>query len=190
MSFLGKNQYEPWTESELEYLRANYANNSIKAIALAMNRSPPAIKAKAYKLDLKNRRIWSSEEKEYLFELCGEYPLSQIVRIYNRWAKKQGYRVRTQRQIRDKLKNHKVSVRLNASSEYLTAEDLSYLLGCDRSTVYGFFRAYPKELRLNDTGKRCVPRYRVRRWLLEHRSILERYQQTLDINWLADILSN
>lgn len=205
MSFLNKNvecatvacrQHKPWNKAEIEYLKANYATLSNTKLSKALfkinpqaSRSSDAIKAKANKLKLNKGFYWTKAEIDYLTELIGEYPINKLIRKYQTWAKNNKLRLRSPSQIRERIKNQKDSLRLNASSKYITTQDLKFLLGCDRTTAHNLFKTYKKELNTQFDGTTTyVSRAKLRRFLLNHQDILERYQKKLNIRWLIDIL--
>lgn len=187
-----------WTQEEINYLKDNYANLSTATIAEELykisyhKRSRKAIERYAMRIKVSKKSRWSNVELNYLTELIGEYPFEILVKKFQHWSEKQGLHIRrSPSQIKAKIKQQKQSIRVNASSKYLTKKDIKYLLGCDRTSINNLFNRYREELKPKaDGGKEYVSRRRFKQFLLNHTSILIRYQTKLDIVWLADILNS
>ena len=187
-----------WSDRELEFLDNNYHLLTNKEISKALfkinsgtRRSFISIKSQANKRNLKSGFYWRKEETDYLAELIGEYPLNKLIKKYQNWAKNNGLRSRSALQISKWIKTQRKSIRLNASTKYLTNTDLRYLLGCNRVSVNNLLKTYKDELKPKRDGKKTyVSRVRLKAFLLDHQYILERYQCKLDIRWLVDILGN
>lgn len=184
-----------WTEPEIDFLKANYTKMSAEIISQKLfeisniERNPKAVKSYANRNGLKKKWHWSKEEIDYLAELIGEYPFEKLVKRFQDWAVKNNFSTRSPGQIKSKIAHQKKSIRLNASSKYLTTQDIKYLLGCDRTSVTNIFNQYRSELKpKQEGGKKYVSRRKFKQFLLSHTSILIRYQNKLDIAWLADIL--
>ncbi len=181
-----------WTEEEEEYLKTHYCKQSYQAIALALNRTDSAVLNKASKLGLKKRQ-WLPEEEEYFLSLVGDYPWQKILDLYNRWAEKNGYRKKTERQLKNKLKDSQLSPRLDGSSEFLGVKDIQLLLDCDKNTVYNLQKKYPelsKPKGIKGHDRMCFDRKTIKNWLINNPDVLERHQKKLNIRWLVDILIN
>ncbi|MDJ0595664.1 MAG: hypothetical protein QNJ72_37725 [Pleurocapsa sp. MO_226.B13] len=124
----------------------------------------------------------------------GDYPWEKVPYLYNLWAQKNGFVDRTIEQIENKIIRHKKSRRLDCSSEYLTTTDLSFLLGCDRHTSARFFKTYRQELKPQGEFKKgsgaYVSRRSLKKWLINHQNVVERYRSTMDLIWYTDIISS
>lgn len=190
-----------WEQSEEKYLIDNYRKLSNQALverlqeinSAGIKRSVLSIKIKAQKMGLFKRIFWTNEEEEYLFSLLGEYHWSELVKVYNQWAKNNQSKPRNLQQIKNKVLQKKKSIRLNASTKYLTSLDLSYLLGCSRQTATRIFQKYQSELKVKGTLTKGTQSYasrvNVKKWLLNHLDIVEKYRDTLDLLWYSDIIS-
>lgn len=63
----------PWTEAELAYLRANYAEMGYEAIAKVVGRTPRAVLNKAHKLGLCSPpKTWTPEEDAIIHEVYSQ----------------------------------------------------------------------------------------------------------------------
>lgn len=189
---LARNNPNAWTKAEEEYLKNNYYKKSYDAIAKDLNKKKKSILDKASRLNLKQKQ-WLEAEEEYLLSLVGEQPWGLIQGKYNHWARINGYRHKTIRQLKKKLEDLRISHRLNGSSTYLGIKDICLLLGCHKSTVNNLRKVYP-ELKKPE-GKHghdriCFHRKTIRKWLVNNPDVLERHQKKLDIRWLMDILTN
>ena len=62
-----RRSYRPWTDKEIEYLKNNYMNLSIRELMYNLNRSENSIREKAYKLNMPKKSFyWTDKEFEFL----------------------------------------------------------------------------------------------------------------------------
>lgn len=200
MTSIGNNQHQPWTKDEIDFLKRNYStmrNKQIVEKLIQINPQTPrsvfAIKSQAIRYNLKKGYLWQADEVNNLRELIGEYPLPELVVRHNQWCTRHQRVSRSKNQIKAKIKHLKQSVRIDASSKYLTTNDFALLLGSNRSTAIKIIRTYSQEL-----GVSClkpglattVKRKKIKSFLRNHQDVVERYQRSLDIHWLIDILTS
>lgn len=78
-----------WTESELEYIRANYRDMSLMDMGIHLGVSGPTVRTKLLSMglktvsDRKNRKVWTEEEISYLRE---NYPTMSAMDIAERFG--------------------------------------------------------------------------------------------------------
>lgn len=184
-----------WNTYQIELLKELYPNKQISLAQIAVrlgNVTTAAVRQKANELKLKRRIFWTQAEVERLQELAGEYPKKILILRYNNWAKLNGYVQRHPSVIYDKLKNARISTRLEASTEYFTSADIASFLGCHQSTVSHWFKYHANELKPSavdrSNSKLAVSRKRFRSFITNHLEIVERYRQSIDLLWLVEIL--
>lgn len=164
-------------------------------IGLKLNRTSSAIKQFLRRSGRIKFPRWNDDELDLLYSIVGEYPKHRIVSTYNRLALSYGLSLRSKWSIFERLKRDRKSIRINKSSSYYTAKNLSVLMGASPDTILGWFQTFNKELKPERIGDSkfsglCVKRSRLKRFLLEHPSYLERYKMHIDMVWLVDLLTN
>lgn len=77
---------------------------------------------------------WTQPELDYLQDLAGDYPLSWIVKDYNRWAARNGYTPRTKTAIKKAI-----CIKLQQSTvpfgEWISTADVAKMVGRAQKTV-------------------------------------------------------
>lgn len=75
-----------WSDDEVQFLKDHWNNLSINQIAIELNRSAKAIKTKATREDLTERKTkkWSKEDIEFLNEKWGSASIESIAKYLNR----------------------------------------------------------------------------------------------------------
>lgn len=191
-----------WKSEEIQLLSENYGRLPTSVLlnklyqASKVTRSRSAVYAKAKELGIKSELFWTSREIDKLTSLCEEYPISQVVSSYNKWARHQGYKTRTRSSVSQKIREIGMSSKLNSSTVYCTPLDLGSLLGCAPSTCYKYFNIYAKELEVvnpksgGDTTQSYCHYKNLKRWILHHPEILELYRSSFDPHWLTYIVKN
>jgi len=78
-----------WKVEEVEFLKQNYTQKSLKEIAKALGRTPIAVLKKAYSLGIskKRQRKWTSEEKKFLIENYSKFTVVELAEMLGRSPK-------------------------------------------------------------------------------------------------------
>jgi hypothetical protein len=88
---------------------------------------------------------WSGPERDYLLHLAGDVPGPLVTLLYNRWARANGYPIRTLQALR--MKAEKSSCSLMAIGTWLTTGNVAKLLGLPLHVPHRWTQLYPKILR-------------------------------------------
>lgn len=90
----------------------------------------------------KGKAAWSQEEIEFLIQNLGSHPFPKLVRMFERWAKKNGYQKRTATAIGVKI--HRLTIRSPLSrkctEDNFTVYELARSLGVKMEKVRRFVR--------------------------------------------------
>lgn len=101
-----KRPWERWTKEQIDYLICNYGQQPTDQIAAALGKSCSQVSSKAKYLGIRLRPSnfrWSESELESLETLAETMPLPELVKKYQKIAKKRGWHFRTFRAIEKKI---------------------------------------------------------------------------------------
>lgn len=188
MTVMGK---AAWTNEEIQFLNDNWRAMTDEQLAKHLGRTKSSVLGKRNLLgllgkDIANRKkSWSEDELARLEEMWGTYTIPQIAKRLGR-------------------SNHAVKVkgarlhlgRFVDSSEYMTANQVSVLLGVDIHAVTNFW--IPKKglkcTKKAPSGSRVMKHIQIGhliQWLKEHQDLwdsrkLDRYALGCEPQWLID----
>ena len=183
-----------WKNSEEQKVIETYENGGTAAdAAKAIGRSVSAVYSRAPHLMAKSGRPskWSEEEQNKLIELAETYPTQILFKVYNNWAVDNGYIKRSHPSLGAKARALCIDLKLQYSTEYFTTDALRVLFGCSSDVAITFVESYEKELKPEKVGRNgtiCISRGRLKKVLKHFPSLVAKFQATMDVNWLWDIL--
>jgi hypothetical protein len=186
---------KPWTKPEEAELRSLYLTNKpLLEIADILGRSREAIANKCRKLNLIKMSRWSKPELDKLYHLIGTVPKRQLIKKYLEWATYHGYPQRTSGAIWGRVRNAPVSRKFTRRYDCYNPHDVANAIGCSHATACDWFVRYEKVLKPEPVedypkGGKMVSRRRLRRFLIENPSIVDRYRATIELFWLVDLLA-
>ena len=163
--------------------------------SMKMGVSPSLITQKRKLLGLvsKAKAVWTETEINYLHDIAGEFPKLQLAQNYNNWAVTNGYEPRTYAAIISKAGKLGISLDIANSSLFLDKECLVNLFGTTPEGIEALAqqeKAYLKPVYRADGELEYIERKWLRKTLISHLHIVKRFQKTMDIVYLWDILFN
>jgi hypothetical protein len=139
----------------------------------------------------KTQRRWTREEVEYLEQLAGNEPIDEIFRLLKLWAYKNKVKPHGKRTIQDKM--YKLGLQESALGEYLNAEDVSNLIGCDVKKVVrwcneGETKKILSPIRNNElkTAQYRIHRKNVIKFCIKYRDEISVHD--VNVSWLLSLL--
>lgn len=189
-----------WNKAELDIIQEYYpvvsceeVANKLRKVNPYVTRTAHSIKAKAKRMGIKKIYLdrWSAKEIDLILYYVKDIPITELGDKLRKFEKKNQLKLKTNEQIINKLNKMHVSYKVEESSVYVTTNDISTLLGCNRHQAKYIIISNKTTLRPKvEGGVYLIKREKFKTFLFENQSLLEYYQHTLNLRYLLSIIKD